>query len=176
MGRQYNYYISPEEDLDFMKELVSKGFLILEHQKNIKNNIILCNWKVLQLDDIVMGDSRGILLPYMTHIYKKEWGELKTGQETYSNLRKKCPIIEHVHCKINTEYNMLTRGRFWIDTYYRGEMESFDTLYKEFQKVVRMMKKRIVYKGYKFENSQETTYPLSQQAVDLIKSGYKIGG
>ena len=33
MGRQYNYYITPEEELEFTKNLMDKGYLILKTQK-----------------------------------------------------------------------------------------------------------------------------------------------
>lgn len=45
-----------------------------------------------------------------------------------------CPIIEHCHCRINEEYNSLSSGRFYLNTWYKDEIESFDTVYKGFQK------------------------------------------
>lgn len=90
-------------------------------------------------------------------------------------MTRRCPVIEHVHCIINEKNKILTRGRFWLDTYYRDEIESFDAIYKDFQRLVRMMKKRIAYKDYQFENGQSADWPISQKAVELINSGYRRG-
>lgn len=183
MGRQYNYFISPEEELDFMEKLFDNDFLILKPQEVTRDNIVVWEWKVLQLQDVkknqdVLNNCEKLF--YMlsrTYIYKKEWGELKNNKKSYFDLVNRCPIIEHCHCRINEEYNSLSSGRFYLNTWYKNEIESFDIVYKGFQKLVRMMKKKIVYKRYEyeFENGKAMHWPASQQAVDLIKSGYKIG-
>lgn len=183
MGRQYNYFISPEEELDFMEKIFDNDFLILKPQEVNKDNIVVWKWKFLQLQDVKKYQhalnhcEKLFFMPSRTYIYKKEWGELKNNKEKYWDLVNGCPIIEHWHCGINEEHNSLSSGRFYLDTWYKDEMGSFDIVYKGFQKLVRMMKKNIVYKSYeyKFENGKEMHWPSSQQAVDLIKSGCKIG-
>lgn len=177
MGRQYNYFISPEEELDFMEKLFDNNFLILKPQEVTRENIIVWEWEVLQLHDILRKNHEKFCMPSRTYIYKKEWGELKNNQKTYFSLVDKCPIIEHCHCSINEEYNSLSSGRFYLDTSNKDEIESFNIVCKGFQKLIRMMKKKIVYKSYEyvFENGKTMHWPSSQQAVELIKSGYKIG-
>ncbi len=183
MGRQYNYFISPEEELDFLKELFDNDFIVLKAQKVTKGNHVVWEWGVLQLQDDKKDE--GTLKNFenlfnmlsRSYIYKKEWGELKNNKESYWDMVHGCPIIEHCHCRINEEHNSLSSGRFYLDTWYKDDIESFDTVYKGFQKLVRMMKKKIVYKRHEieFENGKTMHWPASQQAVDLIKNGYKIG-
>ena len=183
MGRQYNYFISPEEELDFMETVLENDFFILKPQEIIKDNTVAWKWKVLQLQDVkknqdVLNNGEKLFsMLSRTYIYKMEWGELKNNKKSYFDLVNRCPIIEHCRCRINEEYNSLSRGRFYLDTWSKNEIESFDTVYKGFQKLVRMMKKNIVFKGYEyeFEDGKKMQWPSSQQAVDLIKSGYKIG-
>ena len=183
MGRQYNYFISPEEELDFMEKLFDSNFLILKPQEVTRNNTVVWEWKVLQLQDVKKNQDvlknceKSFYMLSRTYIYKKEWGELKKNGESYYNLVIRCPIIEHFHCGINEEHNSLSSGRFYLDTWYKNEIESFDIVYKGFEKLVRMMKKNIAYKSHEieFENGKTMHWPSSQQAVDLIKSGYNIG-
>lgn len=178
MGRQYNYFISPKEEIDFAKSLLENGFLILAPQK-VKNNENreTWEWKVFQLSDCLRQNGKEISMPWRNYIYKEDWGKLKNNHESFVEFLKGCPVIEHCHCTINEENKKLSSGRFWIDTYYREEMESFDVIYKAFQKLVRMMKKKIIYKSYeyKFKDGTKMHWPSSQQAVDLIESGYKVG-
>ena len=168
MGRQYNYFISPEEEMDFTESLINKGYLILRDQRISVDNKDMWEWKILSIEDI-RAEGKDFLLGG-TYIYKKEWGELKNYQESYVESQRACPVIEHVHCAICSGYNnALTRGRFWIDTYYKEEMESFDTVYKEFRSLVYMMKKRIVCKEYTFKDGGRALHPISQKAIDLIE-------
>ena len=167
MGRQYNYYIIPEEELEFTKNLMDKGYVILETQKTSIDDKDIWKWKILSLEDIMDGDKCS--LPWRTYIYKEEWGELKNYQEDYFDLQQACPVIEHKHCRIGRNYNELASGRFWIDTYYKEEMESFDTVYREFRSLVYMMKKRIVCKEYTFKDGRRAFWPISQKAIDLIE-------
>ena len=167
MGRQYNYYITPEEELEFTKNLMDKGYLILKTQKISIDDKDMWKWRILSLEDIMAGDKCS--MPKITHIYKEEWGDLKKHHESQFELKRACPVIEHSRCAINREYNVLTSGRFWIDTYYKEEMESFDTVYKEFRSLVYMMKKRIVCKEYTFKDGRRALRPISQKAIDLIE-------
>lgn len=71
MGRQYNFFISPEEDLDFVKEMMDKGFLILEAQQITKDDKSVWGWKNLSENDILMEN---IFFQYIRRIFIKRNG------------------------------------------------------------------------------------------------------
>ena len=52
MGRQYNYFISPEEEMDFTENLINKGYLILRDQRITVDNKDMWEWKILSIEDI----------------------------------------------------------------------------------------------------------------------------
>lgn len=174
MGRQYNYFISPKEDKNFVKYLLDNNFIILEPQKEIKNNDETWNWEELKICKCSKQNDEDFFIPYKTYIYKKEWGELKQNQKGYFDFVMKSPVIEHIHCLINSE-NRLSRGRLYFPTYYKDEIEAFDTIYKEYQRLVRKMKKNIIYKDYVFKNGKRIGWPFSQEAIGIIENGCKIG-
>ena len=72
MGRQYNYYISPEEELDFTKKLMDKGYLILETQKTSIDDKDIWKWKILSLEDIWLEIN---VLCHGGHTFIKKNGE-----------------------------------------------------------------------------------------------------
>lgn len=168
MGRQYNYYITPEEDKDFMKYLSDNGYIILDEQQeyNDEKKEYICTWKTVQLYDASGKYNKDVSSLRKTYIYKEEWGKL-VNNKTASEVIFKSPVIEHVHCKINVERNELTRGRLYLCTYCKELIPSFDIVYKEYQKLVRIIKKYITYKEYPFEDARYGGGTFSQKAVDL---------
>ena len=176
MGRQYNYYISPEEDKNFMKYLADNGYVILNIQMgyNDEKKENVCTWETIQLYDGSGKYKEDFSLPYLTFIYKEEWGNL-VNNKNYVEVVSKAPVIEQIHCMVDAEDNRLSCGRLYLCTDYKELISSYDTIYREYQKLVRVLKKNIAYKDYTFEDGRYMGWPSSQQAVDIIKSGCRIG-
>ena len=143
MGKQYNYFISPIEEQLFLEYLNKNGFLVLNSKKEIKSgDDVVWNWEVLQVQALLEEIEKRNTIPWRTYIYKEEWGRLKINQNKYTDFVSKNPVIEQCHCMINSD-NKLSRGRFYIDTSYKEDIESFDVICREYQKLVCVMKKRL---------------------------------
>lgn len=177
MGRQYNFYISPEQDLKFIKYLFEEGYKIVVPHAFIVDNDIRYDYTFDKIE--IYQDINSFLSIqeqhfYSVEIYKGEWGGL-VKKECERIDYEKSPIIEYNRCFIHEYKNFLSRGRLYIRTYYKNEIEYFDTVYKEYQKLVRVMKKNIDYKDYEFDDGRHLSWPASQEAIDILKSGCKIG-
>ncbi len=168
MGKQFNYYITPEEDLEFTNELIKMGYSIMQYTLSEEGDA-LWQWKNL---DIPLDSKVEILRK--TYIYKKEWGELKAHYNK-SEVHKDA-VIEQIHCKISgKDKNTLIRGRLFLDTRSKNEIELFDVISREYQLIVKLIKKKIEHKDYVFENGENVGYPISTAAIKLINSGVKKG-
>lgn len=85
-------------------------------------------------------------------------------------------IIEWIHCKLGgKEKDTLIRGRIFFDTCYKDEIENFEYISKEYQKIVKLLKKKITYKDYTFEDGKNVGFPISEAAVKLLEGGLKRG-
>ncbi len=169
MGRQYNYYISPRQDELLVRWLFGNGFSILEAKKSLKeSNDIIWDLQEITVDRFKQE------LPYKTFIYKKEWGKINKSYEKYSDITMKNPIIEQIHC-LETDDYFLTRGRIYMDTYYKNEIPEFEIVYKEYTKLTRFIRKYIDCKQYILADGRKIFFPISKEAVNMLENGYKIG-
>lgn len=143
MGKQYNYYVSPEEEKEFAQYLFDNGFLILAPKilKDDNGNIEL-DWTIDNLQQYNnMSDYNKFFSDlYMTCIYKKEWGQLIVMPDKCVDWQKS-PVIDYMYSQIDESMHCLLRGRFYLDTRYKDEIENFDAVYKDYRKIVRVMKK-----------------------------------
>lgn len=176
MGRQYNFYISPKQDLEFIKYLFEEGYKFVVPHAFWEDDIIKYDH---DFDSIEIYDNMDSFMriqeQHLTNVnlYRESWGKLLKTEYGFLD-RSKSPLIEYCRCFIHPQEKFLSRGRIYISTYYKDEMENFDVIYKEYQKLVRVMKKKIEYKKYVFDNDQSFYWPSSQEAVDIVKSGHQF--
>lgn len=169
MGKQFNYYIAPEEDLEFTNQLTRLGYSIMEYILVEENGASLWKWKKL---DVPFDNDMEITRK--TYIYKEDWGELK--EHINKSEVHKDPVIEQIHCKLGgKDKDTLVRGRIFLDTSCKDEMESFDVISKEYQTIVKLIKKKITYKDYTLDNGRNIGWSISEKAVKLIERGVKQG-
>ena len=175
MGKQYNFYISPKQDLEFIKYLFDEGYMIVVPHAYWEGDIIkydhgFNNVEIYDKQNYFMNVQE---MHYSFKIYRKIWGELVKKQQGFLDYEKS-PLIEYRRCFINKEENFLSGGRLYLDTDYKEEKDSFEIICKEYQKLVRVIKKYIAYKDYIFDDGQCLSRPSSQEVVDLVRLGYHI--
>lgn len=66
-------------------------------------------------------------------------------------------------------------GKIFLDTSCKDEKESFDVISKEYQTIVKLIKKKITYKDYTLDNGRNIGWSISEKAVKLIERGVKQG-
>ncbi|MGN0497340.1 MAG: hypothetical protein ACI4GW_14040 [Lachnospiraceae bacterium] len=115
---------------DFVKYLFDSNFLIIEPKVLNTNNGVDLDWSsdMLQVYNCLEQYSDII----KTYLYKREWGELKRKSNNHVNWSTS-PVIEHFHCKINLEQNRLLRGRLYLDTDHKEEIQAFALINKEYE-------------------------------------------
>ena len=168
MGKQFNYYISPEEDIAFTKELIELGYCIMKFVVvDKKDDAYMVKWEKADLSEEKEDTMR------KTFIYKEEWGTLRDDIFVVSDIDME-PVIEQVHCEVWETTKKLGRGRIYLNTVYKDEIASFDAVEKDFRKIVRLVKKLIAHKEYTFADGRSASAPLSDAAVKLVESGNGI--
>ena len=168
MGKQFNYYISPEEDIAFTQELLEMGYCIMKFVVvDKKDDAYMVKWEEVDLSE----EKEDIT--DMTYIYKEEWGPLRNDIFVLSDIDME-PVIELSHCKVWETTKKLGRGRIYLNTVYKDEIASFDAVEKDFRKIVRLVKKLIAHKEYTFADGRSASAPLSDAAVKLVESGNGI--
>ena len=133
MGKQFNYYISPEEDIAFTQELIELGYCIMKFVVvDKKDDAYMVKWEEVDLSE----EKEDIT--DMTYIYKEEWGSLRGDIFIKSDINKE-PVIELSHCKVWETTKKLGRGRIYLNTVYKDEIATFDAVEKDFRKIVRLV-------------------------------------
>lgn len=165
MGRQYNYYIDRALDEKFCQCLFLNGYQLLcfHPYPDIKmvryaDYISLCDYQ----------PSGGQFF-----IYKEEWGALASETDE-TVFRDRSPVIEYNRSCINETERLVTRGRLYLNTYYKNEISDFEMVSREYNKLVRLLKKNIPYTEYKFDDGQVCLFPISQGVVDMVEEGYSL--
>ena len=51
-------------------------------------------------------------------------------------------------------------------------MENFVNVNKEYQKLVRVLKKYTIHKDYIYANGEICFWPASQEAIEILDNGY----
>lgn len=175
MGRQYNFFISPKQDLDFIKYLFESEYEIIvprfyECNGDIKYDFTLNNLIIYEkYDDFITFHEQY----HKLWIYKKCWGYLQKDEMSFFN-ELRSPVLEYFRCSIYTKNNFVSRGRLYISTQYKDEIDSYDIIRKEYQKLVRIIKKNIKYKSYNFEDGRRCLWPASQEIIDIMQKDYRI--
>ncbi len=168
MGKQYNFYIAPEEDIIFTKELIESGYSIMEYYMVEDNGGGLWKWKKVDISSFEKDIIR------TTYLYREDWGELSESHRK-SDVHK-APVIEQIHCKIGgKDKDTLIRGRIFLDTSYKNEIDAFDNIAKEYQKIAKEIKKKTTNKDYTFADGKTAGFPISDMAIRLIENGIRKG-
>ena len=74
MGRQYNYYISPDEELKFAKYIFDNGFTIIAPNVVQEDNTVL-DWSAdtIQMYTNLEEYEKVHYLFWVTYLYRKGW-------------------------------------------------------------------------------------------------------
>ena len=175
MGKQYNFFIGPKQDLDFIKYLFENEYEIIvpqfyEHNGEMKYDFRLSNLIIYkEYNDFIAVHEHY----HKLWVYKESWGCLEKQENGFFD-ELKSPVIEYMRCFIYKEENYVSRGRLYISTQHKDEINFYTVICKEYQKFVRLIKKDITYKCYQFENGRELSWPVSQEMINLINKDYRI--
>lgn len=173
MGRQYNFYIEPILDERFCEKIFKDGNRIYYFDRSDGEK------KLYSCDDYIA------LYEYkasggMFFIYNDKWGDFASLSDE-KIFRDKSPVIEYVRPYIDESKKVICRGRVYINTYYKDDINGFDIVNKEFDRLVRWLKKQIDYKEYDFGgmsgyNRKNVEFNVTSGIVQLVKSGYSLRG
>lgn len=172
MGKQYNFYISPREAKEFIEYIYTNGYIVVAPKIQEVNGKKTFHWlysnlkKYTELQDFLEVYEYF----YQVYLYKEEWGDiLKSSKDS---LDDRSPLIEYRRCSINEEHKALYSGRLYLSTYCKDEMKNFDIVNREYQKLVRTVKKYIIYKDYEYGDGKKCFWSASQEAIEILNNGY----
>lgn len=159
MGKQINFYMSETVQDQFLEYLKQEKFQFLDNSSN----------KI---------DKPGIRDVFGMYLYKPEYGETILHSEGRVELDSiKSPVIEYSKTIIKEEYRKVLRGRLWICTQYYAEDGSLtqkpEQLLKEYQRLVRWIKKNVPYQEIKTGNAYIKEY-VSDEMKQLQEDEFRL--
>ena len=135
MGRQINFYMSKIVEKSFIEFLEQNQFIFLNNDSSVINKT----------------SPKG---KFRWYLYKQDYGDIKMNQYNMNIIdTKKSPVIQFRRTSIKEEEKKIFKGRLWIETqYYDGGeklIKKNDIFIKEYQMLVRWIKKHIPYQEIK---------------------------
>lgn len=143
MGKQINFYLDEQIQSQFVDYLTQCGFVLL----NIDA-------------DEVEADSNSI---FSVYLYKNNYGALICTQNAMKQINSiRSPVIQFKKIIIKMDQQTILRGRLWMeDKYYadNGTIIQKDiALVKDYQKLVRWIRKNVPYRKIPKGNSEVMEY------------------
>lgn len=146
MGRQINFYMDKKTEEEFIAYLEESFLLVDSNNKMYKN------------------EER----TYLYYCYKEDYGELVFRNDNGKIDSYKSPVIEFIRTRLLEEKKQIGRGRIWIG--YEGEYDK-KLLLKDYQKIVRWIKKNVPNQEYKNIDMVRRAY-ISNDLLNLGEEGY----
>lgn len=163
MGRQINFYMNKTIETDFIEFVMHSGFIMLWED--------VINKQCKKIVDISNDNERSWLLI----LYKEEYGELIHENQYWDRINRiKSPIIEFTKTGIDKNKNSIRQGRIWIgsDCVFNSE-ESKTMFIKDYNKLVRWIKKNVPYQEYYHNNHTAKGY-INDDIKLLVEKGYRF--
>lgn len=147
MGRQINFYMSNDVQERFIDFLNKKGFVFVDYNASIIN-------------DISDNSKREI------YLYKQDYGNIIMSQND-----------KVIKTKIIEEQQTVLRGRLWIETKYYNEkgevINKGESFIKDYQMLVRWIKKNVPYQQIKYKNYYIKEY-INDELKELQEREFKF--
>lgn len=156
MGRQINFYMSKKVQAEFIEFLEQSNFLYVDYY----------------VDKTVHPVFEDV---YSVYLYKEVYGELRKKQDdkVYDSLIG--PVIEFKKSMIKEDTKKIIRGRLWMTDWYYDEegnkVKKNDWLTKDYEKLVRWVKKNVPYQEYNNKGYILKEY-INDEIIELQKEGY----
>lgn len=162
MGKQYNFYIDSALEEKFVEYLFENDYRL--YSFHLKKLVCYSNDKILK--------SKGSSLCIFC-IHKEAWGKMPS-EISEVVLRERCPIITYKRPSVDIKRKTISRGRLFLETRYKNEIDNFEIVNDEYNKLVKWLRKEVQYKDYRFKDGKKSLFPISQAAVDLVEEGYRL--
>ena len=135
MGKQINFYMSEKKQESFIDFLRQNNFAFLDSSAN-------------EIEQISSTSSMTF------YLYKADYGKIQTRNANPGSMDTiKSPVIQYSKTIIKTDQKKILRGRLWIsDQYFDDEgnlTKKNDRFIKDYQKLVRWIKKVVPYQMIK---------------------------
>ena len=156
MGRQINFYMSEQIQAEFIAFLEQENFLYVDYY----------------VDKTVHPASKDV---YSVYLYKEAYGKLvkKFDDKVYDSSNG--PLIEFSKTMMKEEEKKIIRGRLWMTDWYYDEtgnkVKKNELLIKDYEKLVRWLKKHIPYQEYNQKGYILKEY-INDEVIELQKQGY----
>lgn len=175
MGKQFIFYSDEETQQNIFSYLMNKNFIIFA--KLIKTD------ELIIIKDLDFYIANRYKLHNTVYLYKEEFGKLDKVDlfddygGLFSNINSNLPIFEFTLSFIDSENNMINKGRLYMQKEFVENDEWVskpDCFKKEYNSLVRQFKKffnlvqfpcgKYVYKEY-----------LTNKIIDLVDNGMEFG-
>ena len=158
MGKQINFYLDEQTQSQFVDYLTECGFVLLNADA-----------------DEVEPDSESFFSAYL---YKNSYGGLIRTQNAMKQIDSiKSPVIQFNKTIIKMDQQTILRGRLWVEDKYYAENRSIvqkgNELVKDYQKLVRWIRKNVPYRKIPKGNSEVMEY-ASESLDELYNNGFSF--
>ena len=156
MGKQINFYLDEQTQNQFIDELAANDFVALSafaQAVSVKESSV-----------------------YSVYLYKPSYGELIfTRWKTPQIDALKSPVLQFRKSTIKADQRKICRGRLWVADKVVLEggalLQKSEALLKDYQKMVRWIKKRVPYRKIPKDGLAVPAY-ASQVLDELLGSGF----